>query len=93
MDFAESFLKAAPRIELGIKDLQSSALPLGHATQHPIKWEKAHPCKIFLSQLCWQQLARRGPTKWVHAVPTKWAQISFCLELAQTGFEPVTLGL
>jgi hypothetical protein len=24
-------LKAAPRFELGIKDLQSSALPLGHA--------------------------------------------------------------
>ena len=25
--------KAAPRFELGIKDLQSSALPLGHAAQ------------------------------------------------------------
>ena len=27
--------QAAPRIELGIKDLQSSALPLGHATLDP----------------------------------------------------------
>ena len=25
------YIKAAPRFELGIKDLQSSALPLGHA--------------------------------------------------------------
>ncbi len=24
-------MKAAPRFELGVKDLQSSALPLGHA--------------------------------------------------------------
>ena len=31
----KAFLKAAPRIELGIKDLQSSALPLGHATISP----------------------------------------------------------
>ena len=26
-------MKAAPRFELGIKDLQSSALPLGHAAE------------------------------------------------------------
>ena len=39
LQFFESFIadtitdlkKAAPRFELGIKDLQSSALPLGHA--------------------------------------------------------------
>ena len=30
------FLKAAPRFELGIKDLQSSALPLGHAAENDI---------------------------------------------------------
>ncbi len=29
-------LKAAPRFELGIKDLQSSALPLGHAAENEI---------------------------------------------------------
>ncbi len=29
--------KAAPRFELGIKDLQSSALPLGHAAQQVLK--------------------------------------------------------
>ena len=29
--------KAAPRFELGIKDLQSSALPLGHAAEGIIK--------------------------------------------------------
>ncbi len=28
------FIKAAPRFELGIKDLQSSALPLGHAAKN-----------------------------------------------------------
>tara|TARA_B100001769_G_scaffold48161_1_gene34474 strand:+ start:30 stop:359 length:330 start_codon:yes stop_codon:yes gene_type:complete len=27
-------IKAAPRFELGIKDLQSSALPLGHAAEN-----------------------------------------------------------
>ncbi len=32
--------KAAPRFELGIKDLQSSALPLGHAAE----WEIESPC-------------------------------------------------
>ncbi len=30
------FIKAAPRFELGIKDLQSSALPLGHAAENEI---------------------------------------------------------
>ncbi len=30
-DLVSKFKKAAPRFELGIKDLQSSALPLGHA--------------------------------------------------------------
>ena len=30
------FKKAAPRFELGIKDLQSSALPLGHAAENEI---------------------------------------------------------
>ncbi len=30
---AKKFNKAAPRFELGIKDLQSSALPLGHAAE------------------------------------------------------------
>ena len=34
-------MKAAPRFELGIKDLQSSALPLGHAAEN----------KIFISNL------------------------------------------
>ena len=29
----KKFNKAAPRFELGIKDLQSSALPLGHAAK------------------------------------------------------------
>ena len=29
--------KAAPRFELGIKDLQSSALPLGHAAEKDLK--------------------------------------------------------
>ena len=29
-------IKAAPRFELGIKDLQSSALPLGHAAENEI---------------------------------------------------------
>ena len=29
----EKIIKAAPRFELGIKDLQSSALPLGHAAE------------------------------------------------------------
>ena len=29
-------MKAAPRFELGIKDLQSSALPLGHAADRDI---------------------------------------------------------
>ena len=29
----KKFNKAAPRFELGIKDLQSSALPLGHAAE------------------------------------------------------------
>ena len=29
--------KAAPRFELGIKDLQSSALPLGHAADPGVK--------------------------------------------------------
>ena len=41
MKFLENFIikcvkklnKAAPRFELGIKDLQSSALPLGHAAE------------------------------------------------------------
>ena len=28
-----NIMKAAPRFELGIKDLQSSALPLGHAAE------------------------------------------------------------
>ena len=31
MNIFTDFKKAAPRFELGIKDLQSSALPLGHA--------------------------------------------------------------
>ncbi len=31
--FVKKFKKAAPRFELGIKDLQSSALPLGHAAE------------------------------------------------------------
>ena len=29
--------KAAPRFELGIKDLQSSALPLGHAAERTLQ--------------------------------------------------------
>ena len=29
----KKLIKAAPRFELGIKDLQSSALPLGHAAE------------------------------------------------------------
>ena len=41
LKFLENFIikcvkklnKAAPRFELGIKDLQSSALPLGHAAE------------------------------------------------------------
>ena len=41
LNFLEHFIikcvkkikKAAPRFELGIKDLQSSALPLGHAAE------------------------------------------------------------
>ena len=32
-NFIEKIKKAAPRFELGIKDLQSSALPLGHAAE------------------------------------------------------------
>ena len=32
------FKKAAPRFELGIKDLQSSALPLGHAADEQFKY-------------------------------------------------------
>ena len=31
--YLKKFKKAAPRFELGIKDLQSSALPLGHAAE------------------------------------------------------------
>ena len=31
--YAKKLNKAAPRFELGIKDLQSSALPLGHAAE------------------------------------------------------------
>ncbi len=32
----QKIIKAAPRFELGIKDLQSSALPLGHAAENEI---------------------------------------------------------
>ncbi|KAH0454964.1 hypothetical protein IEQ34_016888 [Dendrobium chrysotoxum] len=32
--------EATPRFELGIKDLQSPALPLGHATKFHPKWIK-----------------------------------------------------
>ena len=32
-NIATKLKKAAPRFELGIKDLQSSALPLGHAAE------------------------------------------------------------
>ena len=32
-NFVSKLKKAAPRFELGIKDLQSSALPLGHAAK------------------------------------------------------------
>ncbi len=35
-EFITSFKKAAPRFELGIKDLQSSALPLGHAADRDL---------------------------------------------------------
>ena len=35
-------LKAAPRFELGIKDLQSSALPLGHAAENEIFISKSN---------------------------------------------------
>ena len=31
--------KAAPRFELGIKDLQSSALPLGHAADEALIYQ------------------------------------------------------
>ena len=49
LGLTESFLKAAPRIELGIKDLQSSALPLGHATISQSKvWNF---CQGFLKDL------------------------------------------
>ena len=34
--FKHRIIKAAPRFELGIKDLQSSALPLGHAAENEI---------------------------------------------------------
>ncbi len=34
--FVSKIIKAAPRFELGIKDLQSSALPLGHAARNEI---------------------------------------------------------
>ncbi len=34
--FKRKLIKAAPRFELGIKDLQSSALPLGHAAENEI---------------------------------------------------------
>ena len=30
------YLKAAPRFELGIEDLQSTALPLGHTAKNTI---------------------------------------------------------
>lgn len=36
--YFENFQKAAPRFELGVKDLQSSALPLGHATRKISFW-------------------------------------------------------
>ena len=32
----ELYLKAAPRFELGIEDLQSTALPLGHTAKNTI---------------------------------------------------------
>ena len=32
-NLVSNLTKAAPRFELGIKDLQSSALPLGHAAE------------------------------------------------------------
>jgi hypothetical protein len=53
--------QAAPRIELGIKDLQSSALPLGHATINFLKrfcsvkqilTELAAFILSFVAQLC-----------------------------------------
>ena len=37
------FKKAAPRFELGIKDLQSSALPLGHAADKQFKYTSNDP--------------------------------------------------
>ena len=35
-DLVSKLKKAAPRFELGIKDLQSSALPLGHAADRDL---------------------------------------------------------
>ena len=35
-EIKRKLIKAAPRFELGIKDLQSSALPLGHAAENEI---------------------------------------------------------
>ncbi len=36
-NLVSNLIKAAPRFELGIKDLQSSALPLGHAAEQDLK--------------------------------------------------------
>ena len=33
-DLLVGFMEAAPRLELGVKDLQSSALPLGYTALH-----------------------------------------------------------
>ena len=52
MKFKRRIIKAAPRFELGIKDLQSSALPLGHAangafSNHHID-RNSNPAEILL---------------------------------------------
>ena len=48
-------MEAAPRFELGIKDLQSSALPLGYAAAYPLKMERKtgfEPATPTLARLC-----------------------------------------
>ena len=107
----KAFLKAAPRIELGIKDLQSSALPLGHATISPethgtkpeaslLLTRNSDTCSLDKRVCCISRLsARSGRVE--HLDFRSWSQKMgwsgpppyFCLQLAQTGFEPVTLGL
>ena len=41
--YVDKIKKAAPRFELGIKDLQSSALPLGHAAEKDVSTHLKYP--------------------------------------------------